>query len=107
VQFQAGLEGCLDERRKSEGPDSWLEVVNWFRYGMGAQAAGVDRRVLDSLNTQRPIIVHDSFGHSSLVNSRALALAKITAQTHDPVGGRIARDPSGQPTGFLEDAAQD
>ncbi|HEY6924234.1 MAG TPA: amidohydrolase, partial [Steroidobacteraceae bacterium] len=106
-QFRTRLRSCLDERRKSEGPDSWLEVVNWFRYGMGAQAAGVDRTVLDSLKTQRPIIVHDSFGHSSLVNSRALALAKITAQTRDPVGGRIDRDASGQPTGILEDAAQE
>ena len=95
AQFQARLQGCLDERRKTEGPDTWLEVVNWFRYGMGAAAAGVDRKVLDSLKTQRPIMVHDSFGHSSLVNSRALTLAKITAQTRDPVGGRIDRDGSG------------
>ena len=107
AQLRTRLQSCLDERRKSEGPDSWLEVVNWFRYGMGAEAAGVDRKVLDSLKTQRPIIVHDSFGHSSLVNSRALALAKITAQTKDPVGGRIARNTSGEPTGILEDAAQE
>jgi predicted amidohydrolase YtcJ len=106
-QFRSRLQACLDEHSKTEAPDSWFEVVNWFRYGMGAAAAGVDRKMLDSLNTQRPIIVHDSFGHSSLVNSRALALARITAQTHDPVGGRIARDSSGQPTGYLEDAAQD
>ncbi len=107
VQFQAQIQSCLDERRKTDGPDAWLEVVNWFRYGMGAEAAGVDRKVLDLLKTQRPIIVHDSFGHSSLVNSRALALAKITTQTKDPVGGRIARGTSGEPTGILEDAAQD
>lgn len=106
AQFQTRLQKCLDERRKDEGPDSWLEVVNWFRYGMGAEAAGVNRAVLDSLKTQRPIIVHDSFGHSSLVNSRALALAKITAHTQDPVGGRFNRDASGEPTGILEDAAQ-
>ena len=106
-QFQARLQGCLDERRGTEKPDSWLEVVNWFRYGMGEAAAKVDRRVLDSLKTERPIIVHDSFGHSSLVNAKALSLAKITAQTQDPVGGRIARDASGAPTGILEDAAQE
>ena len=100
AQFRSRLQACLDERSKTEAPDSWFEVVNWFRYGMGAAAAGVDRKMLDSLNTQRPIMVHDSFGHSGLVNSRALELAKITAQTHDPVGGRIARDASGQPTGI-------
>jgi predicted amidohydrolase YtcJ len=105
VQFRARLQACLDERR-TEGPDSWLEVVNWFRYGMGEESAGVDRKVLDSLKTGRPIIVHDSFGHSSLVNSKALSVAKITAQTKDPVGGRIGRDASGEPTGILEDAAQ-
>lgn len=106
-EFQTRLQTCLDERRKEEGPDSWLDVVNWFQYGMGAQAAAVNRSVLDSLTTRRPVVVHDSFGHSSLVNSRALALAKITAQTKDPVGGRIDRDASGQPTGILQDAAQD
>jgi predicted amidohydrolase YtcJ len=106
AQFQARLQACLDERRSTDGPDSWLEVVNWFRYGMGKEAAGVDRKVLDSLKTQRPIIVHDSFGHSSLVNTKALTLAKITAQTKDPVGGRFDRDGSGEPTGILEDAAQ-
>ena len=107
AQFQARLQTCLDERSKTDRPDSWLEVVNWFRYGMGAQAATVDRSVLDSLKTQRPIIVHDSFGHSSLVNSRALELARISAQTQDPVGGRVDRDKSGHPTGILEDAAQE
>jgi predicted amidohydrolase YtcJ len=107
AQFKARVQACLEERHKNEGPDSWLEVVNWFRYGMGAEAAGVDRSVLDSLRTQRPIIVNDSFGHSSLVNSRALALAKITAQTPDPVGGRLDRDKAGMPTGILEDAAQE
>jgi predicted amidohydrolase YtcJ len=107
AQFRARIQICLDERSKTEGPDSWLEVVNWFRYGMGAEAAGVDRKVLDSLKTQRPIIVHDSFGHSSLVNSRALMLAKVTKQTQDPVGGRIARDAAREPTGILEDAAQE
>jgi hypothetical protein len=50
-QFKARLQGCLDERRKTDGPDSWLEVVNWFRYGMGAAASGVDRKLLDSLKS--------------------------------------------------------
>jgi len=107
AQFRARIQSCLNERSKTEGSDSWLEVVNWYRYGMGTDAAGLDRKVLDSLKTQRPIIVHDSFGHSSLVNSRALVLARLTKQTQDPVGGRIARDAAGEPTGILEDAAQE
>lgn len=104
-EFQARIRSCLDAR-SSDPPGAWLEVVNWFRYGMHTDGAPVDRTILDALGTQRPIFVHDSFGHSSLANSKALDLAKITAQTKDPVGGRINRDAGGQATGTLEDAAQ-
>jgi len=38
-------------------------------------------------------------------NSRALAAAKITKATADPLGGKIWRDADGNPTGLLEDAA--
>jgi predicted amidohydrolase YtcJ len=103
--FQARIRSCLDARRK-DPPGSWLEVVNWFRYGMHTDGVPVDRAILDSLDSERPIFVRDSFGHSSLANSKALKLAKITAQTKDPAGGRINRDAGGQATGTLEDAAQ-
>src|SRR5579884_2815919 len=52
AQFRARIQGCLDEHRNKEGPDSWLEVVNWFRYAMGPDGANINRHVLDSLKTQ-------------------------------------------------------
>ena len=106
TEFQARIQACLDAR-KQESQDKWLEVVNWFRYDMRPKGVSVTRTTLDALHTRRPIVVRDSFGHTSLANSRALALAKIAAATPDPVGGRIARDASGAPTGILEDAAQE
>jgi predicted amidohydrolase YtcJ len=72
---------------------------------MSPKDVAVTRETLDVLRTDRPIVVHDSFGHSSLANSKALALAKI-ADSKDPVGGRIDRDAAGASTGILEDAAQ-
>ncbi len=47
-----------------------------------------------------------SDGHSSLLNSKGLQVAGITAATPDPPTGRIDRDAGGQPTGILEDSAQ-
>ncbi len=41
------------------------------------------------------------------MNSRALELAGITADTPDPHDGRIARDPDGTPLGTLHEGAQD
>ena len=69
--------------------------------------AGVatSRATLDALATSRPVIVRSSFGHTVLANSRALALARITRDTPDPLGGKIAHDAAGEPTGILEDAA--
>src|SRR5439155_1580144 len=82
----------------------WLEVVNWFREAMLPNGIATTRATLDTLKTRRPILVMSSFGHTALVNTRALQLANITARTPDPLGGRIDRDPSGTPSGILEGA---
>jgi len=105
-RMQAMIQDCLDATRSKE-PDAWLEVVNWFQEGMVPAGVATTRTVLDELKTQRPIIVESSFGHSSLVNSRAIAIAGLTAATPDPLGGKIAHDVAGNPTGLLDDAAQD
>jgi len=105
TEFQRRIQACLDKSHRG-APDSWLEVVNWFRYGMSPKGIEVTRATLDELRTDRPIVVHDSFGHSSLANSKALMLAKVGSTSKDPVGGRIDRDTLGAPTGILEDAAQ-
>ena len=104
AEFQKRVQTCLDETRNKE-PDGWLEVVNWFQESMRPAGIKTSRATLDELSTSRPIIVHSSFGHTVLANSRALALAKITQATADPLGGKIWRDSDGNPTGLLEDSA--
>ena len=39
------------------------------------------------------------------VNNRGLALLGVSAATPDPLGGKIARDASGTPTGSFADSA--
>jgi hypothetical protein len=105
-EMQAKIQGCLDQARTKE-PDAWLEVVNWFQEGMLPAGSTTTRATLDALQTKRPIFVESSFGHTGLANSRALELAGVTAASTDPLGGRIGRDAAGNPSGILEDAAQD
>jgi predicted amidohydrolase YtcJ len=104
-KMQAKIQACLDATQGQE-PDGWLEVVNWFQEGMLPAGVVTSRATLDVLKTHRPILVASSFGHSSLVNSRALDIAGLSAATADPLGGKIWRDAAGTPTGLLDDSAQ-
>ncbi len=61
---------------------------------------------LDSIIPDRPVYVTSSDGHSAWVNSLALRLAGITAETPDPPNGLIERDPrTGEPGGTLREEA--
>jgi predicted amidohydrolase YtcJ len=105
-EMQAKIQDCLDRTRERE-PDAWLTVVNWFQEGMLPAGTTATKAALDALKTKRPIFVESSFGHTGLANSRALELAGVSAATQDPLGGKIGRDAAGNPSGILDDAAQD
>jgi predicted amidohydrolase YtcJ len=62
---------------------------------------------LDRIVPDRPVYLPNRDGHSAWVNTRALELAGVTADTPDPYDGRIERDPDGTPTGSLHDGAMD
>ena len=104
-QMRARIQTCLDKTRDRE-PDGWLEVVNWFQEAMLPAGTVTTHAALDALNTSRPIFVRSSFGHTGLINSRAIQLAGIGKGTQDPPHGHIGRDSAGVPTGILDDAAQ-
>lgn len=103
-ELQARVQACVDASAVKE-PNAWLEVVSWFQESMRPAGVRTSHATLDALKTRRPIIVRSSFGHTVLANSRALGLAKITATTPDPAGGKIWREANGRPSGLLEDAA--
>lgn len=63
------------------------------------------RELLDSLTGEHPALLSSSDGHTSWVNSRALALAGVTRATPDPEGGRIDRAADGTPSGTLRERA--
>lgn len=63
------------------------------------------RQDLDAVVSDRPVFLERIDGHAAVVNSAALRLAGIDANTRDPEGGRIERGESGAPTGMLIDNA--
>lgn len=54
---------------------------------------------------ENPVVLARIDGHAVLANARAMALAGVSSATKDPVGGRIIRDASGNPTGVFVDNA--
>jgi predicted amidohydrolase YtcJ len=62
---------------------------------------------LDSVVPDRPVWLYRVDGHGAVANSAALREAGISRNTADPAGGRIFRDPAGNPTGFLIDKARE
>ncbi len=83
--------------------------LTWVR-GNGWQlpvfpGANPKRELLDRLVPDRPAFFFAADGHSAWVNSRALELAGITAETRDPPNGRIERDRTGKPSGTLRESA--
>jgi predicted amidohydrolase YtcJ len=81
----------------------WISGAGW---AMEAFPGGKpDRRALDAVVPDRPVFLQNRDHHGAWVNSRALDLAGITAQTPDPPDGRIERDAAGQPTGALHEGA--
>jgi predicted amidohydrolase YtcJ len=65
------------------------------------------RGILDAVVADRPVFLQSRDGHSAWVNTRALALAGVTADTADPHDGVIVREPDGGPAGTLHESAQD
>ncbi|MEH3105880.1 MAG: amidohydrolase family protein [Sphingomonas fennica] len=102
AEAQAALS---DYAAKTPAP-VWIQGGGWnqekWRLGRFPTAADLDAAVAD-----RPVALSRVDGHATLVNSRAMAEAGISAATKDPAGGRIERDARGRPTGLFVDAAQD
>ncbi|NRQ36075.1 amidohydrolase [Nonomuraea sp. NN258] len=116
---QAGLERAKCDLSEIYGLDAYLAKISdyatknpekeWIDGGgwdMSAFPGGLPHRdQLDFLD--RPVYLIQRDHHAAWVNTRALELAGITADTPDPADGRIERDPDGAPSGVLHEGAMD
>jgi predicted amidohydrolase YtcJ len=85
-------------------PGVWIQGGGWD-HTLWADDKLPTRTDLDRVTGDHPAIFRRVDGHMAVANSEALLAAEIKASTPDPPGAKIDRDPSGNPTGILREAA--
>ncbi len=92
-------------------PGSWIRGFGWHQEKWRetpADAVG-GFPVHDSLSARtpdHPVFLSHASGHAALVNAKAMELAAITADTAAPEGGEILLGAHGEPTGLLNESAE-
>jgi predicted amidohydrolase YtcJ len=82
----------------------WITGGGWDHEGW-ERARLPDRRLLDPVTPDHPLLLTRVDFHLAVANSVALRLAGIDRSTLSPEGGEIDRDSNGEPTGILRDTA--
>ena len=90
-----------DCAKSSEGA-SFIDGGGWtmdtFKNGLP------DKKILDSVVPDKPVILKSATGHQLWVNSKMLEMAEISSSTVDPARGRIDRYPgTNEPSGTVQE----
>jgi predicted amidohydrolase YtcJ len=95
--------GAVREYIASNPDEPWVLGGGWSQdvFPRGCP----DKESLDAVAQDTPVFLPNRDGHSAWVNSKALSLAGITADTADPADGRIERNADGSPQGTLHEGA--
>ena len=95
----------IKERVKTMKVGEWLLGGRWdYTFENRGYPTRWD---LDSVAPNNPVALSDIDGHSMWLNSKALELAGIKADSKVPMGGQIQLDEEGVPTGILLEGAMD
>jgi predicted amidohydrolase YtcJ len=98
------LKTSVSQRDNALPPDAWLLGRGFNEVAM-VEKRKPTRHDLDLVVSDRPVVLTRTCGHIYAVNSVALKLAGINANTPDPTGGVIERDERGEPNGLLHETA--
>lgn len=84
---------------------AWITGGGWAMDVFPGGVAG--REHLDRVLPDRPVFLSNRDHHAAWVNSKALELAGVSAETPDPADGRVERGQDGDPLGTLQEGAMD
>ena len=89
----------------AKGKEGWIIGRGWNQE-LWSNTRFPTAADLDKVVNDRPVILSRVDGHAIWVNSKALELANINADTSAPAGGEIIKDEFGKPTGIFIDKAE-
>lgn len=84
--------------------DEWVIGFNWYCYHWTKQDLPT-KNTLDPYFPDTPVVLLNAEAHNAWVNTKALELCGIDADTPDPFGGDIGHFENGEPSGFLNESA--
>ncbi len=96
--------GKLRERAQQTPPGTWVEGY-FFDDTKVSDKRLINMRDLDEVSSDHPVIVRHRGGHTYFYNSKAFAMAGVTKDTPNPMGGTYDKDASGNLTGRVTDRA--
>ena len=95
----------VSEYARSHPNMDWIIGSGWY-FDILPGGGLPSKEDLDGILPDRPVMLSHISGHYIWVNSEALRRAGVDAQTPDPPGGIIGRDPvTGEPNGLLFESA--
>lgn len=96
------LQHQVSEKAKELGPNEWITGGGWDEYHFREERKPLSGD-LDAAAPNNPVVLTRAGGHSSVGNSKALALASIHKGMPDPERGLIERDAQGEPNGIIRE----
>lgn len=95
---------------KTSEPGSWIEGRGWHQEKWDSPPTPAFEGLpihqqLSLVSPRNPVILTHASGHMVMVNSMALQMAGIDANTPNPPGGEILRDETSHATGVLRENA--
>jgi len=95
---------AIGERARELPKGRWLTGGRFDKNLWGGWPTAAD---LDGVTGDRPTSLRTRDGHARWLNTAALRAAGITRTTDAPAGGAILRDARGEPTGILQERANE
>jgi predicted amidohydrolase YtcJ len=91
------LQARVAERVAATPPGQWVIGAGWVTF----DGRYPDKHDIDPVSPNHPVMLINQGGHMAVVNSLALEMAGVNANTPDPGNGLFMREENGEPSGTV------